>query len=919
VADETQNRAELEYTARVNRESFARAREEVRRETEQAVSQSRQAASTNAGGTDPELEAIRRERAERTRLIQERNAARIAEQNQARFVSDEEFRIMSRLNAARNRADEQEIKDKRRVRDEVVKLASDKAKAEEQAYRSGANQPLLYPGSGAANFNLSGGYKSNVLASLSPEEYQAFKASQGGGAGGGGGGGGLSGGYNRFAQRRVIAEAGYLLGVPELGQVGSLAAYGPEFAAAGAGIAGAGALVESVKLYKEQQDELHKLTTVLHDTDQAFSQTYASAEIFATTLGLSRVESEKLAESLAQLNLKAGLNLGPAQAAQLGTVFAAHGLSPEEQASTLKQISQDASKAFEDLTGLRADVTLDNYARSIGKTTSELTRMEKQQVLVNELLHRSGEYTGEAEARLKSFSGQWERFVSTLKDVGGSVGQQALYFFNSLAELSPNASTIPNTSDAFGGYAYRTTVAEFDAQQAAENRRAIQRNKDKQAVDERVRQQQIADQQERAALQYRDYFSDRQRENIAAGRFSESAQFKSVVEQRDLFERGKGALSTDDAKKFGDQFDDVITSTMQNAKEKVFSFSKTFRDQFGELATLALGEKENPYVKIFSDGELAAARAREQFGLAGDEVVNSIVAAQKAMQNTEVYELRLKDNLSAVKLEFQAAELAKPFTELTREMKNTIAVFNLELKSAVEGPKLLFQARQLETGGYASAPNITGGPLGGFSGQTLETLRRLRIQYGLQEGIGGEELNHLINQQYIQLYQGLSPGQRRDVFQFGTSRLDFANAFRGEERYGRDQIERQLQRNIANSANVRLAQTQLQELSRLSEGQDKDVTRRAFLDITGTLSREELTPDLIKGRASALQEEARFQRGREERARKAVEDTAKFQNAVAAQLQQIVSAISARNDKVIVEVLDRTDTAKVSTLGQGFQ
>jgi hypothetical protein len=368
-----------------------------------------------------------------------------------------------------------------------------------------------------------------------------------------------------------------------------------------------------------------------------------------------------------------------------------------------------------------------------------------------------------------------------------------------------------------------------------------------------------------------------------------------------------------------DEYEKKLKPLFEDAEKKVVSFSKTFRDQFTEFAQLQLGEKENPYVKLFSEGELAAARAREQFALAGDAVVNQIIKAQKAMQQTEVYELRIKDTLSAVKLEFQAAELSKPFFELTKEMKNTISVFQLELKSALTGPEYLFQARQIETGGYATFQNVSGGALQGLRGGQLEELRRLRARYAGSPGLGGDEVNHLLDQEYIKLYQQLSPGERQQVFQFGGARFDFSNAYRGEAGYNRRQIELQIQRNQAGLANVRLAQQQLGELARISPGQNRDLTRRAFLDITGTLSREELTPDLIKGRAVALQEEARFTREREDRARKAIEQTEKFQNAVIGQLQNLLGAVQGRNEKVLVEVLDRTDTAKIHTLGQSFE
>jgi len=917
--EETQNKVELEYTARVNRESFRQAREDVRRETEQSASSAKSTTPASAATgveSDREIAEIRRVRAERDRERAERNAQRTREVNQQRVVSDEEYRIMQRLNTQRNRFDEAEIRGKKKVRDEAVKLAQEKAAAEQAALRSGAPVNALYPGTGPANFNLTGGYRSSLLARANSDQLTSFRDTYSP-EGGGGLAAFLKGGKgsSTFGTRRALSEAGSIVGAQEIGQISSLFAFGPQYAVAAGVLAAAAASLKAVQAYIAERDAVQSLNRELVSTNQSFGVISASTETFTARLNLSKTEALSLTSSLAVAADKVGLKLSNVQTEQLTTLLQNRGLDTKEQEKFIQQIGSDLPKAFEEVTKRDPSVFLDEYARSINTTSDKLTILQKNQLLFNELLARSGDGAAIAQAHLNSLGGEYERLWALAKGGTAFVGEQIVA--DVTAFVSGLISPITGKAETFSGkYAYEAGIQDEDAKQAELNRRAIANNLLKK---KRESDLEILSRQQQAANIYTTYFADRSRENVLAGRFSQSAQYKNLLETSEQFEGDKGKLSTVEAKKKSDEFLDAKISQLEEARQKVISFSKTFRDEFAELAQLRLPtERDNPYVKIFSDGELAASRARERFALAGDEVVSQVLKAQRAMQESEVYELRLKDNLSAVKLEFEAAQLARPFIELTGEMKRTISVFEAELKT-ISGPALLFQARQIETGGYAQFAPLPGA-LQGAAGFQLQQLDSLRRRYIAQPGLGGEEIQHLLNQQYIGLYQKLSPQERQQVFQQGTTRFAFADAFRGEERYQRQQVELAIQRAEVSRGAVQEARAQLTELERQSRrpGANQDVTRAQFLAITGALPREELTPDLIKGRIVALTEEARFTREREERARKAVDATAKFQNQVAGNLQDILRSINERKDQVIIEVLDRTDNVKIATLGQAF-
>lgn len=925
MADDTiQNRAELEYTARVNRESFASAREEVRRETEQAASQSKQAASgsvSGAGTSAAEFEEIRRIRAERDKARNEKNAARFKESNDQRVISEEEFRIASRLNTQKNRFDEDEIKRKRQVRDETVKLAGEKAKAEEAAYRSGARINTIYPGVGPAEFTRTGGYRSSLLARASDNELSEFRAAQAASGGSGGGGGPLGRGFGRFAERRAIAEAGYLVGAPEVGQVASLAAYGPQFAAVGGTLAAVAATVKAVEAYNAERKAIQDLNRELIVTNQSFGTISASTESFTSQLHLSSIEALTLSTSLAVAADKAGLKLSSAQTGQLTNLLQNRGFDTAQQEKFIKQIGTDLPGAFEEVTKRNPAVFLDEYAKSIGTTSDRLTILQTNQVLFDEILKRSGDGAAIAAAHVNSLGGEYERLFGLFKSGLAFTGGQAVGIISDLA------SHLTLQGKDYGYYTYQAGTADEDAKQAELNRRAIAENLQKKKRESDVA---ILSAQQTALQTDQERFKDIGKLSSVSPLTGPQGEFKALQVQKQALEDYQAevlkstTLESAARKKLLDETKDAVVANAKSidavfaeTSKKIADAAKAFRDSFGEIASLQLVGTDNPYVKLFSESATSLQHFKEQFPLLSDEAVKSFDRMKQAQIESAVYQQRVKDNLTATKLEFEATQLSKPFIELTGEMKRTLSVFDAELKT-LSGPGLLFAARQLESGGHAFLPSLPG-PLQGLAGQQLQGLESLTRKYAGEGGRGGEELQHLLNQQFIKLYEGLSPQDRQSVFRFGGARNEFANAYRGEERYGRQQLDLTIQRAEVSRGVIQEAELQLKELQRLSgtRGADPNVTRAQFLAITGSIPREELTPDLIKGRTAALKEQAAFDRSREKQASDAVAATAKFQESILERLKEMQTAIKSRNDSVLIQVQDATDKTKI-TLGNGY-
>jgi hypothetical protein len=365
-----------------------------------------------------------------------------------------------------------------------------------------------------------------------------------------------------------------------------------------------------------------------------------------------------------------------------------------------------------------------------------------------------------------------------------------------------------------------------------------------------------------------------------------------------------------------------------------------------EFAQLRLiDDRSNPYVKLFADAEEAARKAQERFGLVGDAAVQEFLKAQDGDALTaQVWELRVKDSMSAVKLEFEAAELARPFHELTGEMKRTICGLRCRSLGGVASPKVLRANAEVirlnsqfqhgfngnpdelrkrgfyfDQGGAQINPDV-------IARQQFDRLTRLEGKYGETPGLGGEEIRDKLAQQFTKLYEGLSPRAKGEVARDPRLTRKFAGAYDEQADYEERQIGRAAERAEAQRSTVRLAEAQLNELNRLkgTTGATDAGVRAEFLRITQELPREELTPGLAKGRIAALKEEAQFQRQRDKAADDAIKATAAFQERIIGKdgksgaLGRIEEAVKTRQDKVLVEVLDRTDTAKISTLGQGF-
>jgi gas vesicle protein len=301
-------------------------------------------------------------------------------------------------------------------------------------------------------------------------------------------------------------------------------------------------------------------------------------------------------------------------------------------------------------------------------------------------------------------------------------------------------------------------------------------------------------------------------------------------------------------------------------------------------------------------------------------------------------------------LEFQAAELSKPFVGLTKAMKDTVEVFQKELQVITKVPELQAQARGVRGSGFGGLNPLYVPGTPEFIANQLNELLYKRVAYTATPGRGGDEIREQINKQITDIFAKAAPSVQRELLQRSDFKEIIAQSYEGQAGFVKDQVDYQRQLNEQSSSKVREAQTLLQELNRLGGGNEserltrlvqglpvaalsgeeqklspaelqgrKDTIRQRYLDIVGGLSREELTPDLVKGIPPELREQARFTRDREQRAKDAVGATENLQKSMETYLNKMLDSIKARNDKVLIEVTDKTTSAQVHTLGQSFE
>jgi hypothetical protein len=685
MAEEVTNKARLEYEAAVNRQSFDNAEAEVKsrvsrteaianKPTQRTGPQAQTAANSNRAAEAAKRHAAAEDGVFQSLVKTDRQAQQVAVSMTRLGNAPVGERLARQMQIA-----ERQLAITRRDAQSLLRLME---------------QPTTPRMLAAIEFEARLGSKrveelEARLRSLSAQAQATDFGDGGGPAGGGlggpgaqparGGGGALGGGLR--GQRALLRAGVRAVGLPpELSQLGGLGLYGGAVAGIGIGVAALAGIREIITLSNEAETAQLNLAVAARGTGRSFGEQKAVFDQVRDEMHANYEEAVALAKGFGELQLKSGEAIRPGDVRAFTNLAESSGLKPEEAAKAFSELAKGSKEAFSALTGqteAQASLLLEKYARSIGTTTSRLTEMEKVEVLASEARKIGNDRAAEASRRMDTFGEKTKGAIERLKDFSVEYGRA---FYHGVVLNESAADT------------YKREAAEADQQSIEDNRRIQEGNKAKAAQAEVDRQEKLArsldarlEDQDRAQRSRPENFqaglsaSERRQQDLASLRqYREEAQ-----SELDAFEATKAQYKPDDADRFEKQLQDRVQGFTDNIRQnvdqlanevsqKVEALRKDVLNSTAEFSQLRLiDDRSNPYVKLFADAEEAARKAQERFGLVGDAAVQEFLKAQTAMRDAQVWELRVKDSMSAVKLEFEAAELARPFHELTGEMKSS--------------------------------------------------------------------------------------------------------------------------------------------------------------------------------------------------------------------------------------------------------
>ncbi len=292
-------------------------------------------------------------------------------------------------------------------------------------------------------------------------------------------------------------------------------------------------------------------------------------------------------------------------------------------------------------------------------------------------------------------------------------------------------------------------------------------------------------------------------------------------------------------------------------REQAFKSALGFIDEISARST----GNQNPFIKLFTEGETAAARMQERFGALGDKVVGEFTAMERQAVAFETSTLRLRRNLRAVELEFSAEQVKKAYVGVTAEQERQLGILQRRLTAAANAPGLRREAEAFERGFVTQ--NAFEARREQF--ENFERIKGLRPQGGDEGARAGQKL---IDDYVLEQTKNLNIGARNSPDPATRSLAeDRARALRAQADRFEAEIEDERKRAEAGRSQINLAGVKLQELARLAPGTDASAVRKEFLAITEKLDPKELSAALRDGLSAALREEAQHERQLEQEAR----------------------------------------------------
>ncbi|MGB7925599.1 MAG: hypothetical protein WCF57_20340 [Pyrinomonadaceae bacterium] len=604
----------------------------------------------------------------------------------------------------------------------------------------------------------------------------------------------------------------------------------------------------------------------------AYSEAAIKAEDFGRRVGLANTEAARTYAELLRLAGKAGregdIDLITTRFADLA---ASRGIQAQELATIAQQIAAGTSDEALNKLGLADPGKLyQDYAAAAGKTSESLSEVEKAQARLNPLLQQAAQFAGESERRLQGNAGQLDTAAAAYQNLTTQVGDAittSVEFRDTLDVISDAlGSLVTSHAQARRELAKGLKTPEQLAQEAREGTGRQVWNAIKGALTiPSAAGAELYDQIRLATgqISHDEYLTAHQGTTNALfnpGQRQYDAdveRFKAI--QKDITDqdaKAKEAAANNETAR-AEQARQAQAKVAADAEKKAAKEREAaYKSALGfidEISARSTGQS-NPFVALFTNAETAAERMRERFGALGDDVVKQFTAMEQAAIRQEQLATRIKANLSAVALEFQADVLERGIVGITAEQERQLSILQKRFAAATSAPALRREAESYERGfNPQNAFQLRREEFADF-----ERVKRLRP-------VGSDEAartaQKLIDDYILEQTKNLPINARLSPDPL-TRQLaaDRAQALRASAARSQAEIQDEIRRAEAGRGGVQLAGRELKELARLSEGADRDTIRREFLDITKALDPKELTGALRQGQILALREEAQHQR-----------------------------------------------------------
>lgn len=686
--------------------------------------------------------------------------------------------------------------------------------------------------------------------------------------------------------------------------------------------AGASLLVarELIQTANEGENAQRRLGASAKEAGISFTVARGEAGKLAEELALSQTQAEGAEAKLIQLARVSGRLLDlPEIRKKFADLAAAYGMTSGEIETLTNQLLSGQDEALNRLGIADPSKLYQEYAKSIGKASTELTQQEQAQARLNAVLEKGAQHLGAANERLTTAAGKWAELGAKIDNAkraaGEFLGERGLAL---IKYLTP-------------GYDFQKDVDREFIAKGAEDRRI--RAEAQAASDAKFKRLNIQDELNKAfnessktgdtsaydAVVFKDF------EHLAVARgeagakalkdsftgrlsslFKEGTPDATVVRFAEAeFKKLRGILSEDEAKKFDKEFREYFAKLSKEAGSYLKGIRGEAEKLFSELAERYAGENDNPFTKIFVKAKEDADKLRKTFGVLGEETVKELQAIRDAhtKQTTLATQLDVELQAASLRRKALAEEEAASIKELTRLDEARLKVIDAQISAAREIPELEAKALALRTGSAdKDGLKIDKARVQG------EEFRRLSDELSAVSALPGEvgrKAVENVNRELVALFNDLPPDLQAAIAKGRAPGRDtFASAFESEatarrrrvaeEQAGVDRAAREQAGDAALSKEQRAALARARDA-----GLDQGQVDKRLLGLTGD--------NLSRDRAGAGEREADRLLTTQAAARAAVEkSTAKTEELTTAVDNLARTMQDPKNRELLIEIVNRS-------------